>query len=129
LSTRGRSLCVFSAPGSFWKVFQLVWANFEQFGAGPVTWGSLTTPQAVRCVAGGLTAWWWRTNHPGQCEQLFALCCIPVLHCCSGVNVKSAPHVKHTASWISWLHTRGPGVKIQKRASKFSLKLTKDEKG
>jgi hypothetical protein len=24
------------APGSVWKVFQLVRANFEQFGAGPV---------------------------------------------------------------------------------------------
>jgi hypothetical protein len=27
---------------SIWKVFQLVRANFEQFGAGPVTWGGLT---------------------------------------------------------------------------------------
>jgi hypothetical protein len=44
------------------------------------------------------------------------------------VNVKSAPHTKHTASRISWLHTRGPGVKIRKRASQFSLKLTKDKK-
>jgi hypothetical protein len=48
LSTRGRRLCMFWAPGSIWKVFQLVRANFEQFGAGPVTWGSLTAPQAVR---------------------------------------------------------------------------------
>jgi hypothetical protein len=30
------------APGSVWKVFQLVRANFEQFGAGPVSWGGLT---------------------------------------------------------------------------------------
>jgi hypothetical protein len=43
------------------------------------------------------------------------------------VGVKSAPHAKHTASRISWLHTRGPGVEIRKRASQFSLKLTKDE--
>jgi hypothetical protein len=37
-------------------VFQLVRANFEQFGAGPVSWGGLTAPQAVRCGTGGLTA-------------------------------------------------------------------------
>jgi hypothetical protein len=43
------------------------------------------------------------------------------------VDVKSAPHAKHTASRISWLHTRGPGVRIRKRASQYSLKLTKDE--
>jgi hypothetical protein len=36
------------APGSFWKVFQLVGAIFEKFGAGPVTWGGLTAPKAVR---------------------------------------------------------------------------------
>jgi hypothetical protein len=45
------------APGSFWKVFHLVRENFEQFGAGLVTWGGLTAPQAARCVVGGLTAW------------------------------------------------------------------------
>jgi hypothetical protein len=45
------------------------------------------------------------------------------------VDVNSAPHAKHTASRISWLHTRGPGVGIRKRASQFSLKLTKDENG
>jgi hypothetical protein len=33
------------APGSVWKVFQLVRANFEQFGAGPVFWGGLTAPK------------------------------------------------------------------------------------
>jgi hypothetical protein len=43
------------------------------------------------------------------------------------VDVKSAPHAKHTASRISWLHTRGPGVRIRKCASQFFLKLTKDE--
>jgi hypothetical protein len=32
------------APGSVWKVFQLVRAIFEQFGAGPVTRGGLTAP-------------------------------------------------------------------------------------
>jgi hypothetical protein len=45
------------------------------------------------------------------------------------VDVKSAPYAKHTASRISWLHTRGPGIEIRKRASQFSLKLTKDENG
>jgi hypothetical protein len=30
------------APGSVWKVFHLVRAIFEQFDAGPVTWGGLT---------------------------------------------------------------------------------------
>jgi hypothetical protein len=45
------------APGSIWKVFQLVRANFEQIGARPVTWGGLTAPQAVSCVEGGLTTW------------------------------------------------------------------------
>jgi hypothetical protein len=30
------------APGSVWKVFKLVRAIFEQFGAGPVSWGGLT---------------------------------------------------------------------------------------
>jgi hypothetical protein len=52
---------MFWAPGSIWKVFQLVRANFEQFGAGPVTWG-------------GLTAWCRRSNRPGQSEQNLALC-------------------------------------------------------
>jgi hypothetical protein len=75
---------MFWAPGSIWKVFQLVRANFEQFGAGPVTWGGLTAPQAVRCVVSGLTAWCRRSNHPWQSEQFIALCCILVLHCCIG---------------------------------------------
>jgi hypothetical protein len=30
------------APGSVWKVFQLVREVFEQFGARPVSWGGLT---------------------------------------------------------------------------------------
>jgi hypothetical protein len=30
---------------SVWKVFQLVRANFEQFGAGSVSWGDLTAPR------------------------------------------------------------------------------------
>jgi hypothetical protein len=68
------------APGSVWKVFQVVRESFEQFGAGPVSWGSLTAP------TGGLTALYRRSNRPGQSEQVFALCCIPALHCyiCSG---------------------------------------------
>jgi hypothetical protein len=77
LSTRGRSLCMIWAPGSIWKVFQLVRANFERFGAGPVPWGGLTAPLAVSCVVGGLTAL-------GKVSRFFALCCILVLHCCIG---------------------------------------------
>jgi hypothetical protein len=38
-------LCMLWAPGSVWKVFKLVRANFEQFGAGPVSWGGLTAPR------------------------------------------------------------------------------------
>jgi hypothetical protein len=45
LSKRGRSLCMLWAPGSVWKVFKFVQAIFEQFGAGPVSWGGLTTPR------------------------------------------------------------------------------------
>jgi hypothetical protein len=30
---------------SVWKAFKLVRAFFEQFGAGPVTWGGLTAPR------------------------------------------------------------------------------------
>jgi hypothetical protein len=33
------------APGSVWKVFKLVRANFEHFCAGPVSWAGLTTPK------------------------------------------------------------------------------------
>jgi hypothetical protein len=44
------------------------------------------------------------------------------------VDAKSTPHAMHTASQISWLNTRGPSVRIQKRVSQFSLKITKDEK-
>jgi hypothetical protein len=63
-------------PGSVWKVFKLVRANFEQFGAGPVSWSVLTAPGGqLRCR---------RSNRPGLGEQIFALCCIPVLHCCIG---------------------------------------------
>jgi hypothetical protein len=45
---------------------------------------------------------------------------------CAGVDVKSAPHAKHTTSRIGWLNTRG---RIRKRASHISLKLRKDENG
>jgi hypothetical protein len=33
------------APGSIWKVFQLVQAVFEKYDAGPVSWGGLTAPR------------------------------------------------------------------------------------
>jgi hypothetical protein len=44
---------MFWALGSVWKVFQLVRANFEQFGAEPVSSGGLTAPRrsvAVKAV-------------------------------------------------------------------------------
>jgi hypothetical protein len=61
---------MFWAPGSVWKVFQLFRANFEQFGAGLVSWGSLTAHQAVRSGTGGLTAL-------GSVSRFFARCCFP----------------------------------------------------
>jgi hypothetical protein len=33
------------APGSIRKVFKVVRADFEKFGAGPISWGGLTTPR------------------------------------------------------------------------------------
>jgi hypothetical protein len=42
---KGEKFGMLWAPGSVWKVFQLVRANFEQFGAGPVSWGGLTAPR------------------------------------------------------------------------------------
>jgi hypothetical protein len=39
------------------------------------------------------------------------------------VDVKSATHAKHTASRITWLNTRGPGVRIRKRAVNFPRHL------
>jgi hypothetical protein len=33
------------APESVWKVFKMVRAIIEQFGAGPVSWGGLTAPR------------------------------------------------------------------------------------
>jgi hypothetical protein len=33
------------APRSIWKVFKVVRAGFEKFGAGLVSWGSLTAPR------------------------------------------------------------------------------------
>jgi hypothetical protein len=33
------------APGSVWKVFQLVREVFEQFGVGSDSWGGLTAPR------------------------------------------------------------------------------------
>jgi hypothetical protein len=47
-------------------VFKVVRAVFEKFGAGPVSWGSLTAPQAVRSKRGGLTSQGMRSNRPGQ---------------------------------------------------------------
>jgi hypothetical protein len=68
---------MFWAPGSVWKVFHLFREIFEQFGAGPVSLGGLTAPQAVSSGRGSLTALGRRSNRPGQ---VFALGCIPELH-------------------------------------------------
>jgi hypothetical protein len=57
--------------GKFWAV----WCRAGLLGRSNRT-------QAVSCGAGGLTALWRRSNRPGLGEQIFALCCIPVLHCC-----------------------------------------------
>jgi hypothetical protein len=93
LSTRGRSLCIIWAHGSIWKVFKVVWAVFEKFGAGPVSWGGLTAsfwkvwcrvgllgqsnrPQAIRSQRGDLTAL-------GKVSRIFLFvafpCCITAL--------------------------------------------------
>jgi hypothetical protein len=41
-----------------------------------------SNPPGGQMFAGGLTAWCKRSNRPGQSEQNFVLCCIPLLHCC-----------------------------------------------
>jgi hypothetical protein len=56
-------------------IFWAVWCRAGHLGRS-------NRPRAVRCVVGGLTALWRRSNRPGHGEQNFALCCIPVLHCC-----------------------------------------------
>jgi hypothetical protein len=53
---------------------------FGQFFSSLVQ-GRSNRPHAVSCCAGGLTAVVRRSNRPGLSEQIFALCCIPVLHC------------------------------------------------
>jgi hypothetical protein len=45
---KGGSLCMIWALGSIWKVFKVVRAGFEKFGAGAVFWGGLTAPKAVK---------------------------------------------------------------------------------
>jgi hypothetical protein len=64
-----------SGSGSFWKV----WCKAGLLGRS-------NRPQAVRSQRGGLTAQGRRSNHPGQSEQVFALCCIPMLHRCIGLG-------------------------------------------
>jgi hypothetical protein len=46
--------------------------------------GRSNRPHAVSCCQGGLTTLCRRSYRPGLSEQIFALCCIPVLHCCIG---------------------------------------------
>jgi hypothetical protein len=57
-----------------------------------------------------------------KCQRLAVDGELLVVH---GVDVKSAPHARHTASRISWLHTRGSSVENRKRAGQFSLKTDK----
>jgi hypothetical protein len=84
LSTKGRSLCMVWGhvehlegvpidPDSFWKV----WCMSGLMGRS-------NRPLAVRWQVSGLTARCRQSNRPGQSEQDFALCCIPVVHCCIG---------------------------------------------
>jgi hypothetical protein len=69
------------APGSVWKLFQLVRSNFGQFGAGPVSWSGLTAPRrsyrvlAVRSGASGLTALCMLSRF-----LLFVAFCVALLH-------------------------------------------------
>jgi hypothetical protein len=60
-------------------VFWAVWCRAGHLGRS-------NCPQAVRWMVGGLTAWWRRSNHPGQSEQIFYLHCFPVLHCYIGLG-------------------------------------------
>jgi hypothetical protein len=59
--------------GNFWAV----WCRVGHMGQS-------NRSQAVRCLVGGLTAYWRWSNRLGQSEQNFARCCIFVLHCCIG---------------------------------------------
>jgi hypothetical protein len=61
--------------GKFW----VVWCRAGLLGRS-------NRPQAVGRSAGGLTALWRQSNRPGLSEKIFALCCIPVLHCCIGLG-------------------------------------------
>jgi hypothetical protein len=45
---KGKKFVHVWAPGSIWKVFEVVRAVFEKFGAGPIPWGGLTASQAVK---------------------------------------------------------------------------------
>jgi hypothetical protein len=72
------------APGSIWKVFKVARAGFEKFGVGLVSWGVLTSPEAVRSLRGGLIGPGRRFDHPGQCEQSLFFPFFPMLHCCIG---------------------------------------------
>jgi hypothetical protein len=58
-------------------IFWVVWCKAGHLGRSNRT-------LAVRCGVGGLTALWRQSNRPGHVEQIFALCCILVLHCCIG---------------------------------------------
>jgi hypothetical protein len=69
------------------------WEHFEGVPIGSskfwAVWcravkGRSNAPQAVRCLVGNLTAQCRRSNPPRQSEQVFALCCIPMVHCCIG---------------------------------------------
>jgi hypothetical protein len=85
LSTRGRSeVCAcFGHLGVFGRCSNWFGQILSSLVQGR-SLGRSNRPQAVSCGAGGLTALSRRSNRPGLGEQIFALCCIPVLHCCIG---------------------------------------------
>jgi hypothetical protein len=45
------------APGSIWKVFQLIREVFVKFGAGPVSWGGLTAPKRLDEWLASMVSW------------------------------------------------------------------------
>jgi hypothetical protein len=57
--------------------------GFEKFGAGSVSWGSLTAP-GDQIPEGRSDRPDMRSNRPSRCELFLLLVCIPMLRCCIG---------------------------------------------
>jgi hypothetical protein len=81
--------------------------KYEKISPSSSDWGMAATVFQCVEIFYDLTELVSRTSYPtahlfyrGFCELRELL----------SVDVKSAPHAKHIASRISWLHTRGPGV-------------------